>query len=62
MTKCESCGRPIYASRVVCGYCELWLSLVEEWLVGFEYGFDRAVIMLVTAIQTDAVVESMTHR
>ena len=45
---CKSCGRVIYGS---CGYCELWLHMVELSKVSF--GFDIPITILVWAVLSD---------
>jgi len=68
---CNCCGRSWY--RHLCAYCEAWAGACDEWYWAGEYGIDllidihkygidRVVTMLVTAIQTDGMVNRMAVR
>jgi hypothetical protein len=57
---CNCCGRAWY--RHLCAYCEAWAGACDEWYWAGEYGIDRVVTMLVTAIQTDSMVNRMAVR
>jgi len=52
MPKCEVCGRP--NNGMLCGYCEVWFTSIEDYYYGCYEGFDTLTTMLVVAIQTDA--------